>query len=233
MFNYLIKIEYEGTNFVGWQSQKNEKSIQDCIEKALKKVLGTNIKIIGAGSSILTILRANEALISKKITYDLIDLRNISQIDLNTIINSCKKTKRLLVVEDGWSNYGFSSEIISKGFEPFLCQTEEEARLKSQNLIEKKKWPCYFFKSDTSGEKAFEEFYTNKESVFLDKFIDIGIVKNEINCDIMILNKFYKKINDMRNNLNWNKEQIIKEMKNLIPEFSHHERKKNLDEKMD
>ena len=49
MFNYLIKIEYEGTNFVGWQSQKNGKSIQDSIEKALKKVLGSKIKIIGSG----------------------------------------------------------------------------------------------------------------------------------------------------------------------------------------
>ena len=49
MFNYLIKIEYEGTNFVGWQSQKNGKSIQDSIEKALKKILGSKIKIIGAG----------------------------------------------------------------------------------------------------------------------------------------------------------------------------------------
>ena len=49
MFNYLIKIEYEGTNFVGWQSQKNGKSIQDSIEKALKKVLGTKIRITGAG----------------------------------------------------------------------------------------------------------------------------------------------------------------------------------------
>ena len=49
MFNYLLKIEYEGTNFVGWQSQKNGKSIQDSIEKSLKKVLGTKIKIIGAG----------------------------------------------------------------------------------------------------------------------------------------------------------------------------------------
>ena len=49
MFNYLIKIEYEGTNFVGWQSQKNGKSIQDSIEKALKKVVGTNIRIAGAG----------------------------------------------------------------------------------------------------------------------------------------------------------------------------------------
>ena len=49
MFNYLIKIEYDGTNFVGWQSQKNGKSVQDSIEKAVKKVLGKKIRIIGAG----------------------------------------------------------------------------------------------------------------------------------------------------------------------------------------
>ena len=49
MLNYLLKIEYVGTNFVGWQSQKNGKSVQDSIEKSLKKVLGTKIKIIGAG----------------------------------------------------------------------------------------------------------------------------------------------------------------------------------------
>ena len=49
MFNYLIKIEYEGTNFIGWQSQKNGKSIQDNVEKALRKVLGTKIRITGAG----------------------------------------------------------------------------------------------------------------------------------------------------------------------------------------
>ena len=49
MLNYLIKVEYEGTNFVGWQSQKNGKSIQDEIEKVLKKILKTKIRIAGAG----------------------------------------------------------------------------------------------------------------------------------------------------------------------------------------
>lgn len=47
--NYLIKVEYDGTNYVGWQSQKNGKSIQDKIEGALKKVLKTKIRINGAG----------------------------------------------------------------------------------------------------------------------------------------------------------------------------------------
>ncbi len=49
MFNYLIKIEYDGTRFVGWQSQKNGKSIQDSIEKAITKVLKSKIRITGAG----------------------------------------------------------------------------------------------------------------------------------------------------------------------------------------
>ena len=49
MFNYLIKIEYDGTRFVGWQSQKNGKSVQDTIETALKKILNTKVKITGAG----------------------------------------------------------------------------------------------------------------------------------------------------------------------------------------
>ena len=49
MFNYLVKIEYDGTNFVGWQSQKNGVSVQEKIEKVLKKIFKSKIKITGAG----------------------------------------------------------------------------------------------------------------------------------------------------------------------------------------
>ena len=49
MNNYLIKIEYDGTNYAGWQNQKNGISIQQVIESVLKKVLKTKVKIIGAG----------------------------------------------------------------------------------------------------------------------------------------------------------------------------------------
>jgi tRNA pseudouridine38-40 synthase len=49
MFNYLIEIEYDGTNFVGWQYQKNGVSIQEKIEEALKKIFKSKIRIIGAG----------------------------------------------------------------------------------------------------------------------------------------------------------------------------------------
>ena len=49
MFNYLIKIEYDGTRYVGWQSQKNGISVQDTKEKILRKVINQKVKIIGAG----------------------------------------------------------------------------------------------------------------------------------------------------------------------------------------
>ena len=49
MFNYLIKIEYDGTNYVGWQYQKNGDSVQEKVEKILSKILKSKIKITGAG----------------------------------------------------------------------------------------------------------------------------------------------------------------------------------------
>ena len=48
-YNYLLKIEYDGTSFVGWQYQKNGISVQEKIEKALSKIFKHQIRIIGAG----------------------------------------------------------------------------------------------------------------------------------------------------------------------------------------
>ena len=52
------------------------------------------------------------------------------------------------------------SYLKERGYEPYECQSENEARDKAEELIAKKRWPCYFFMSDTTGEKDFEEFYT-------------------------------------------------------------------------
>ena len=119
-----------------------------------------------------------------------------------------------------------------RGYEPFLCQTEDEAREKSIELIKKKRWPCFFFKSDTTGEKPFEEFYTKNETVYLDSYNDIGIVKNNIEFDIKALNQFYEEFSIMRSSLNWDKVRIINEIIKLLPEFIHNELNKNLDQRM-
>ena len=75
------------------------------------------------------------------------------------------------------------------GRTPKICMSEDEARafVFSSNNEE---WPCYFFDSDTTGEKPFEEFYTKTEKVDLDRFIDVGIVNSSLVADDSMLDYF-------------------------------------------
>jgi hypothetical protein len=66
-----------------------------------------------------------------------------------------------------------------RDYEPVQCATEDEARSRVAELKAQKKYPVYFFKSDTTGEKDFEEFYTGKEVLDMDCFKSIGIIKND------------------------------------------------------
>ena len=63
------------------------------------------------------------------------------------------------------------------GYKPYYCESEEEARDKCAQLIASKYWPCYFFKSDTSGEKDFEEFYTDDEVIDMKRFKNLELSK--------------------------------------------------------
>ena len=71
------------------------------------------------------------------------------------------------------------------GYEPVRCATEDEARARVGELKAQHKYPVYFFKSDTTGEKDFEEFYTENETIVMDKFDSLGVIKNEINYGIL------------------------------------------------
>lgn len=118
------------------------------------------------------------------------------------------------------------------GYEPYLCETEEEARTTVDDLIAQKKWPCFFTASDTTGEKDFEEFYTDKETLDLKRFNNFGIIKNEANFDASKLDDFTKQIGKMKSNLSWNKDSIVALFHNMIPNFGHKETGKYLDSKM-
>jgi FlaA1/EpsC-like NDP-sugar epimerase len=118
------------------------------------------------------------------------------------------------------------------GFEPYLCETEEEARNSVDDLITQKKWPCLFTASDTTGEKDFEEFYTDKETLDMKRFNNLGIIKNEANFDASKLENFTKKIGEMKSNLRWNKDSIVALFHDMIPNFGHKETGKYLDSKM-
>ncbi|WP_206082200.1 UDP-N-acetylglucosamine 4,6-dehydratase [Maribellus sediminis] len=118
------------------------------------------------------------------------------------------------------------------GYEPFLCKTEDEARQLMESLPQKGKWPCLFTASDTTGEKDFEEFFTENESLELDRFVNLGIVKNDPVFDDTKLQHFTSTINKLRLQKKWTKVEIVKLFFEMIPNFDYLEKGKFLDAKM-
>ncbi|OHD97513.1 MAG: UDP-N-acetylglucosamine 4,6-dehydratase [Sulfurimonas sp. RIFCSPLOWO2_12_FULL_36_74] len=119
-----------------------------------------------------------------------------------------------------------------KGYEPYLCKDEDEARELCKTLPKDGKWPCLFTASDTTGEKDFEEFFTDKETLNMTKFENLGIIKNEAIYDEEKLNNFEKTIKAFKSHLSWSKDDIVKEFYTMIPDFGHKETGKYLDGKM-
>ena len=117
-------------------------------------------------------------------------------------------------------------------YEPYLCEDEDEARKLAKTLPNKGKWPCLFTKSDTTGEKDFEEFYTDKETLDMNRYENIGVIKSDAYYDNDKLNDFEKNIREFKNNFSWRKSDIVKEFFKLIPDFEHKETGKYLDSKM-
>jgi FlaA1/EpsC-like NDP-sugar epimerase len=119
-----------------------------------------------------------------------------------------------------------------RGYEPELCSSEDEARKKAGELEpDSKKYPVYFFSSDTSGEKSYEEFYTGDEDLDFDRFKSLGVIKEDISgsrFDPSILQEFRQAFesDDLR------KEDIVGIFSNYISTFEHIETGKNLDQKM-
>ncbi len=113
--------------------------------------------------------------------------------------------------------------------EPVFISSEKEAKSFDISGMNKK-YPVYLFKTDTSGEKTYEEFYTDKDNYDIDKYNSLGIIKNkflDISFDT-IKNDFDKVFENPKSS----KEDIIKVIKNYIPDFNHIEKGKNLDQKM-
>jgi FlaA1/EpsC-like NDP-sugar epimerase len=120
----------------------------------------------------------------------------------------------------------------SLGYEPYLCETEDEARSLVGELLPKKLWPCYFFESDTTGEKPFEEFYSEEEIVDLDRFKTIGVIENSALWDDVEIDLFLNKIRELQQSERLNKEDIIYALEALLPSFNHNETHKYLDTRM-
>jgi len=119
-----------------------------------------------------------------------------------------------------------------RGYEPYECESESEARCRAKELIANKQWPCYFFKSDTTGEKDFEEFFTDNEDLDMERFETVGVIKNEPDFDEEKLDHFMNGIEALREKGTWTKDDIVKLYFRLLPEFAHKETGKYLDQRM-
>jgi FlaA1/EpsC-like NDP-sugar epimerase len=118
------------------------------------------------------------------------------------------------------------------GYKPYLCTSEDEARELVKTLPEKGEWPCLFTSSDTTGEKDFEEFFTENEVLNLERFRNLGIIKNDAVYDEKLIQHFSASIEKMKQTGNWNKEQLVELFFEMIPNFGYVEKGKYLDAKM-
>ncbi|WP_400262032.1 UDP-N-acetylglucosamine 4,6-dehydratase [Sphingobacterium sp. SG20118] len=118
------------------------------------------------------------------------------------------------------------------GYEPYLCTDEDEARTLIDTLPQQGKWPCLFTESDTTGEKDFEEFFTENECLDMDRFENIGVIKSELHVERNKLQLFEDTILEMKGNRKWEKHEIVDLFFKMIPDFGHKETGKYLDAKM-
>jgi FlaA1/EpsC-like NDP-sugar epimerase len=117
-------------------------------------------------------------------------------------------------------------------FEPYLCKNEDEARRLIHTLPEEGKWPCLFKASDTTGEKDFEEFFTDDETLDMSRFENLGVIKNDLTYNNTKLELFAQTVQKMKQQKQWDKKQIVELFHKMIPDFGHKETGKYLDSKM-
>ena len=121
----------------------------------------------------------------------------------------------------------------SLGYKIKYCSSEEEAKLFAAQMSEDSKvYPVYYFKSDTTGEKDYEEFFVQGEQLNLTKFKSLGVIENVKIQSIEETDKLFNKLNIIFSKTDFNKNEIVYIIKKFLPNFEHKEKGKNLDQKM-
>jgi FlaA1/EpsC-like NDP-sugar epimerase len=119
------------------------------------------------------------------------------------------------------------------GMSPEICSSEDEAKEVASELDEKPKtYPVYFFQTDTSGEKPYEEFYTHGEIIDNERFINLGVIKNSGRRDIREIDSIISRLRTLFDSGTVTKAGIIEILRSWLPNFEHIEKGKGLDSKM-
>lgn len=121
----------------------------------------------------------------------------------------------------------------SLGYEAELCGTEQEAREKAAKMDgQNSAYPVYFFSSETSGEKSFEEFYTGDEQINLDRFEQLGVIENAPRQSLETVHEIFAQLNGLFEQDELDKSAVVRSLQAIIPNFEHIETGKSLDQKM-
>jgi hypothetical protein len=89
-----------------------------------------------------------------------------------------------------------------------------------------------FTLSDTTGEKEYEEFYVDGETLDMNRFQNLGVIKSELTYQEEILDNFLERIGEMKKRGSWKKPEIVEMFQNVLPDLIHEEKGKYLDSKM-
>jgi len=119
-----------------------------------------------------------------------------------------------------------------KKLKPHLCETEEEAREYANHLPQGNNWPCLFTESTTTGEKDFEEFFTEKETIDNHTYVNLGVIKQEADFDEKKIQTFLESIDEIKKTNPWTRSEFVQLFHYMIPGFGHKETGKFLDGKM-
>ena len=121
----------------------------------------------------------------------------------------------------------------AEGFSEIKCKNDMEAKKIAANMsYESNSYPVFYFHSDTTGEKAYEEFYIPGEKVNMIRFFALGVVEKTTRRSMTEINVFFKELEEIFKKENFTKAEIVESIKKFIPNFKHEEKGKNLDQKM-
>lgn len=121
----------------------------------------------------------------------------------------------------------------AEGFTKIECGNDFEAKQYAAKIgYDSGSYPVVYFKSDTTGEKAYEEFYIPGEKINMERFLALGVVEETTRRPMSEINDFFTEIEDIFQKEDFSKAQVVESIKRFIPNFEHEEKGKNLDQKM-
>jgi len=121
----------------------------------------------------------------------------------------------------------------AEGFTKEECPNDESAKDFADKMsYDSDKYPVVYFKSDTTGEKAYEEFYVPGEKINMQRFKALGVVEKTTRREMTEINTFFTELEDIFAAEDFTKAQVVEAIKKFIPNFQHEEKGKNLDQKM-